>query len=180
MTKFSPTPHIYGHTHIYIGKHCWSLWLWNINAMDLIVQFYPWQCESKLTIFFSAGGRRWTWCLGLIVIHMINDFEECPTQEQSCGMKSTVLVVRLGGIPSCTGHGRMWEWYCLLSYCCGTAQPNSCPVGERLVGACSHCVVALTLSAVYPGNPNLFSSTHRGVRLLDRRNPQQMDIATVA
>ena len=68
----------------------------------------------------------------------------------------------------------------LMSYCCGTAQPNSCPVGERLVGACSHCVVALTLSAVYPGNPNLFSSTHRGVRLLDRRNPQQMDIATVA
>ena len=42
------------------------------------------------------------------------------------------------------------------------------------------CVVALTLSAVYPGNPNLFSSTHRGVRLVDRKNPQPMDIATVA
>ena len=109
MTKFSPTPHIYGHTHIYIGKHCWSLWLWNINAMDLIVQFYPWQCESKLTIFFSAGGRRWTWCLGLIVIHMINDFEECPSQEQSCGMKSTVLVVRLGTITNAFGA---WQTSC--------------------------------------------------------------------
>ena len=63
----------------------------------------------------------------------------------------------------------------LMSYCCGTAQQNSCPVGERLVGACSHCVVALTLSAVYPGQPNLFSSTHRGVRLVDRKNLQPMD-----
>ena len=42
------------------------------------------------------------------------------------------------------------------------------------------CVVALTLAAVYPGNPNLFSSTHRGVRLVDRKNPQPMDVATVA
>ena len=68
----------------------------------------------------------------------------------------------------------------LMSYCCGSAQANSCSVGERLVGACSHCVVALTLAAVYPGHPNLFSSTHRGVRLVDRKNPQPMDIATVA
>ena len=68
----------------------------------------------------------------------------------------------------------------LMYYCCGSAQANSCSVGERLVGACSHCVVALTLAAVYPGHPNLFSSTHRGVRLVDRKNPQPMDIATVA
>ena len=34
----------------------------------------------------------------------------------------------------------------LMSYCCGSAQANSCSVGERLVGACSHCVVALTLA----------------------------------
>ena len=31
----------------------------------------------------------------------------------------------------------------LLSYCCGGAQPNSCPVGERLVGCCSHCTTAI-------------------------------------
>ena len=67
----------------------------------------------------------------------------------------------------------------IFSYCCGAAQANSCPVGERLVGACSHCVTALTLASVYPGHPNEFSSTHRGVRLVDRKNPQQMDIATV-
>ena len=68
----------------------------------------------------------------------------------------------------------------IFSYCCGTAHANSCPVGERLVGACSHCVTALTLASVYPGHPNEFSSTHRGVRLVDRKNPQQMDVATVS
>ena len=57
----------------------------------------------------------------------------------------------------------------IFSYCCGAAQANSCPVGERLVGACSHCVTALTLASVYPGHPNEFSSTHRGVRLVDRK-----------
>ena len=31
----------------------------------------------------------------------------------------------------------------LMSYCCGSAQVNSCSVSERLVGACSHCVLAL-------------------------------------
>ena len=71
----------------------------------------------------------------------------------------------------------------LLCACAGhyTAHVhNSCPVGERLVGACSHCVTALTLASVYPGHPNEFCSTHRGVQLVDRKNPQQMDIATVS
>ena len=62
----------------------------------------------------------------------------------------------------------------------GAAQANLCPVGERLVGACSHCVTALTLASVYTGHPNEFTSTHKGVRLVDRKNPQQMDIATVS
>ena len=52
--------------------------------------------------------------------------------------------------------------------------------GERLVGACSHCTTALSLAAVIPGNPGHFLTTHRGVRLLDRKNPEQMDISTAA
>ena len=68
----------------------------------------------------------------------------------------------------------------LMSYCCGAAHANSCPIGERLVGACSHCTTLLTLSTVLPANPAEFSTTHRGTRLLDRRNPLVMDIATTA
>ena len=51
---------------------------------------------------------------------------------------------------------------------------------ERFVGACSHCATALSLAAVILGNPGEFTTTHRGVRLLDRKNPEQMDILTVA
>ena len=57
---------------------------------------------------------------------------------------------------------------------------------QKLKGQCPNAPrvnlrkASLTLSAVDPGNPNLFSSTHRGVRLVDRKNPQPMDIATVA
>ena len=68
----------------------------------------------------------------------------------------------------------------LMSYCCGSARANSCPIGERLVSACGHCLVALSLAAVFPADPGQFCSTHRDVRLLDRKNPQQMDIGTVA
>ena len=41
-------------------------------------------------------------------------------------------------------------------------------------------MTALTLASVYTGHPNEFTSTHKGVRLVDRKNPQQMDIATVS
>ena len=68
----------------------------------------------------------------------------------------------------------------LLSYCCGVVQATSCPIGERLVGACSHCATALCFTAVYPGNPGAFTTTHREVRLVDRKNPVQMDTATMA
>ena len=67
----------------------------------------------------------------------------------------------------------------LMGYCCGSAAPNSCPVGERLVGTCSHIATALSLTAVIPHNPAAFTSTHRGVRLLDRKNHEQMDTTTV-
>ena len=68
----------------------------------------------------------------------------------------------------------------LMSYCCGSARANACPIGERLVSACSHCLVALSLAAVYPADPGQFCTTHRDVRLVDRKNPQAMNIGTVA
>ena len=68
----------------------------------------------------------------------------------------------------------------LMSYCCGSSRATSCPIGERLVGACCHCAAAICFTAVYPTNPEAFSSTHRRVRLLDRKNQPQMDSATIA
>jgi hypothetical protein len=68
----------------------------------------------------------------------------------------------------------------IMTYCCGSARANSCPIGERLVGACSHCAAAVCFMTVLPNNQGNFSSTHRGVRLLDRKNEQQMDSTTVA
>jgi hypothetical protein len=68
----------------------------------------------------------------------------------------------------------------LLSYCCGPSRANSCPVGERLVGCCSHVATALSLTAVVPANPAVAISTHRGTRLVDRRNPIELDTEIVA
>ena len=67
----------------------------------------------------------------------------------------------------------------VFSYACGNAQANSCAIGERLVGACGHCTVALTLAGVYPGNQGLFCTTHRDVHLLDRKNNPNMDATTL-
>ena len=66
----------------------------------------------------------------------------------------------------------------LLCWCCGPSKPTACPVGERLVGCCSHCAASLSFAAVVPADPAAFLTTHRGMRLLDRRNPIQQDIAT--
>ena len=68
----------------------------------------------------------------------------------------------------------------LMAFCCGGAQPSSCPIGERLVGCCSHCTTVLCLSMVLPVNPGVLTTTHKGVRLLDRKNPQQLDEETLA
>jgi hypothetical protein len=68
----------------------------------------------------------------------------------------------------------------LICWCCGPSKNNSCPVGERLVGCCSHVATAISFTAVVPADPTALITTHRGVRLLDRSNPLQMDIATTA
>ena len=61
-----------------------------------------------------------------------------------------------------------------------TFHDNSCPIGERLVGCCSHCATALCLSTVVPGDPTVFKTKHRVTNLLDRKNPIEMDVATLS
>ena len=68
----------------------------------------------------------------------------------------------------------------LLSYCCGPSRANACPVGERLAGCCSHVATVLGFAAVAPANPEIILSTHRGTRLVDRKNPVELDTEVVA
>ena len=68
----------------------------------------------------------------------------------------------------------------LMCWCCGPSRRDACPIGERLVGCCSHVSTAISFSAVIPADPTAFQSTHRGTRLLDRKNVIQMDINTTA
>ena len=68
----------------------------------------------------------------------------------------------------------------LMCWCCGPSRANACPIGERLVGCCSHCATVLSFPAVVPANPGEFSTTHGRTHLLDRSNQIQMDIATTA
>ena len=68
----------------------------------------------------------------------------------------------------------------LLSYYCGPSWVNACPVGERLVGCCSHVATALSLTAVVPTNPAVILSTHHGARLVDRKIPIDMKTEVVA
>ena len=41
----------------------------------------------------------------------------------------------------------------LMYWCCGPAKSNSCPIGERLVGCCSHCAAAIAFGTVVPNDP---------------------------
>ena len=68
----------------------------------------------------------------------------------------------------------------LICWCCGPSKPNACPIGERLVGCCSHVSTALSFATVVPMDPTAFSTTHKVVHLLDRKNQLQIDICTVS
>ena len=68
----------------------------------------------------------------------------------------------------------------LICWCCGPSKPNACPVGERLVGCCSHVSTALSFATVVPMDPTAFSTTHKVVHLLDRKNQLQMDICILS
>ena len=63
----------------------------------------------------------------------------------------------------------------LKGWCCGPSdRADSCPVGERLAGACSHCSSAVYLAGVLAYNPHEFKSTHRTCHVIDRAaNPSE-------
>ena len=63
----------------------------------------------------------------------------------------------------------------LKGWICGPTANDSCPLGERMAGACSHCSTAMYLAAVLASNPQLFRPKARSCHLLDRGNPQAMD-----
>ena len=90
---------------------------------------------------------------------------------------STTESATADGILLWVSKGKLLPYWWVLLFSTMFHFDNS---GERLVGACSHCATALSLAAVIPGNPGQFTTTHRGVRLLDRKNPEQMDISTAA
>ena len=106
-----------------------------------------------------------------------------PSRMRSVPDRAVVLMYKTADQPPPLANPlglRPVSLHRLMSYCCGSAHANSCPVGERLVGACSHCITALTFTAVHPANPAEFITTHRGIRLLDRKNPIMMDVSTTA
>ena len=117
--------------------------------------------------------RYWQWENARLLLTFI------PSRFKSGPERAVVLMYRPLNIPAPAANPLGLRPQ-NLSYCCGAAHANACPVGERLVGACSHCAAALCFTAVYPGNPAAFTTTHRGVRLVDRKNPDQMDTATLA
>ena len=68
---------------------------------------------------------------------------------------------------------------CLMCWCCGPAKANACPIGERLVGTCSHCATVISFASIVPADPTVITTTHRNTALLDRANPRQMDVETL-
>ena len=58
---------------------------------------------------------------------------------------------------------------------CGPSVADSCPLGERLDGCCSHCSAAVYLCGTLANNPLLFNTRHRNCHILDRANQQQMN-----
>lgn len=122
--------------------------------------------------------RYWPWENARLLLTFI------PSRMRSVADRAVVLMYRPFNLPAPAANPlglRPQNLQHLLSYCCGSSQQaHACPVGERQVGACSHCAAALCFTAVYPANPAAFTTTHRGVRLVDRKNPAQMDAATLA
>ena len=61
----------------------------------------------------------------------------------------------------------------LKGWCCGPSdRQDSCPIGERLAGACSHCCTALYMAGVLSHNPHVYKSTHRSCHIVDRAGNQ--------
>ena len=55
----------------------------------------------------------------------------------------------------------------IKAVCCGKSQGNSCPVGARTVSPCSHGATVLFAGCCVATNPQLFTSTHSTLNMLD-------------
>ena len=62
---------------------------------------------------------------------------------------------------------RQFETARIKAVCCGPSQANCCPVGSRTVAPCSHGVVCLFSGCCLPNNPQLFSTTHKTLNMMD-------------
>ena len=62
----------------------------------------------------------------------------------------------------------------LVGYAC---LRDSCPIGLRLLGCCSHVATAVMLLGVFSHNPDAFSSTHKQINYLDFRLPESLNVA---
>ena len=102
-----------------------------------------------------------------------------PARMKRDKLRSVILMYRSSNLPlpmfnnmgfRTPGMSRLKCW------ACGPTAGDACPVGERLAGCCSHCSTAWYMAAVLPGNPQQFLSRHRDCNLLDRVNPQQVNM----
>ena len=117
--------------------------------------------------------KYWPWCDCRILLSFI------PARMASVPDRAIVVMFRDNvPMPNPMGY-RPASLHGILSYCCGPCKANACPLGERLVGMCSHAATVLYMGCVHPQNPGLFHTTHRDIRLIDRANPQVMDIETL-
>ena len=101
-----------------------------------------------------------------------------PARMKTEKMRSVVVMYKSRNMPPPLTNNmgfRTANMARLKSWICGPAAADSCPVGERLCGCCSHVSSAWYIGAVLSANPNLFSSKHRRCHLLDRGNIQQKD-----
>ena len=106
-----------------------------------------------------------------------------PARMKSDQWRSVVLMYKPNTMPgpSVNNMGfRTQDMARMKGWICGPTGRNSCPLGERLAGCCSHCATAMYIGAVIPANQQLYQSKSRGCHLLDRANPQAMDEEVIA
>ena len=139
-------------------------YVWNENhppqgppGWDPIL-YWPWEYVRFLLTFLPA--RMCISCDRAVII-MYRTCDQPPPQANPLGLRPASLQR-------------------LMGWCCGPSRADTCPIGERLVGCCTHCATSLWFSAVIPMDPTAFTTTHHGTHLMDRRNHLQMDVETAS
>ena len=99
-----------------------------------------------------------------------------PAHMKADRMRAVVLMYKsmTMNLPTTNNMGfRLPTLSRLKGWCCGPSdRSDSCPIEERLAGACSHSSTAIYIAGILSHNPNAFSSSHRVMHLIDRANIQ--------